>query len=138
MIKFFTEDILFNLPNRKEIKKWIKDVITCENKKIGEISFIFCSNDYLLTINNQYLCHNYFTDVITFNYCEGIKLSGDIFISVDCVRENSIKYRQVFEKELCRVMVHGILHLCLYGDSTKPEIVVMRTKENHYLNKITI
>jgi rRNA maturation RNase YbeY len=136
MIRFFTENISFNLTDKKEIKKWITDVVANENKKIGNINFIFCSNDYLLGINQQYLNHNYFTDVITFDYSDALKLSGDIFISVDCVRENSVKYRQLFEKELYRVMVHGVLHLCLYGDSTKSEIAVMRSKENYYLEKI--
>ena len=137
MIRFFTENVSFNLTNRKVIKKWIADIIANENKKTGDINFIFCSNNYLLAINEQYLKHNYFTDVITFDYSDAVNLSGDIFISVDCVRENSIKYKQLFEKELYRVMAHGILHLCLYGDSTKSEIAVMRSKENYYLEKIT-
>ena len=138
MIRFFSENISFNLPRKRTIKNWLTDVAIRENKKIGDINFIFCSNYYLLELNKQYLYRNYLTDVITFDYCVDNKLSGDIFISIDCVHANSLKYRQVFKKELYRVMVHGILHLCSYGDARKSEKAVMRTKENYYLEKITI
>lgn len=138
MIRFFTENISFKLANRQKIKKWLNEIIVAENKKTGEINYIFCSDDYLLNINRKYLNHDYYTDVITFDYYEPDKLSGDIFISIDCVRANSIEYSQIFEKELYRVMVHGILHLCSYDDSTQSEMAVMRSKENSYLEKITI
>ena len=138
MIRFFTENISFRLTNKKIIRKWLMDVVEAENKRTGNINFIFCPDDYLLEINKQYLNHDYFTDVITFDYSDGTELSGDIFVSIDSVRVNSIKYKQIFEKELYRVMVHGILHLCLYKDSTIQEITVMHSKENHYLEKIAI
>jgi rRNA maturation RNase YbeY len=138
MIRFFAENISFNLKNRRRIKYWIADAIIGENKIIGEINFIFCSDDYLLDMNRKYLSHDYFTDVITFDFCEGDKISGDIFISIDSVRSNSAKYGQSFANELYRVMIHGILHLCSYGDSTKPETALMRSKENIYLEKLVI
>ena len=96
MIRFFSENISFNLPRKKIIKNWLTDVATNENKKIGDINIIFCSDSYLLELNKQYLYHNYLTDVITFDYCDDNKLSGEIFISIDSVRANSLKYRQVF------------------------------------------
>ncbi|MDR3286131.1 MAG: rRNA maturation RNase YbeY [Prevotellaceae bacterium] len=137
MIRFFTENISFDLKNKRKIKQWIADVAKSENKNIGEINFIFCSDSHLLDINKKYLNHDYFTDVITFDFCEGVNISGDIFISIDTVRANAIEYQQLFDDELHRVMVHGILHLCLYCDSTKSEIAVMRSKENIYLKKMT-
>ncbi|MDR2293091.1 MAG: rRNA maturation RNase YbeY [Prevotellaceae bacterium] len=138
MIRFFTENISFKLINRRKIKYWITNVVESENKNIGDINYIFCSDKYLLNINKKYLHHNCFTDVITFDFCEGSKISGDIFISIDSVRANASKYRQLFIEELYRVMIHGILHLCSYDDSTKSEIALMRSKENNYLKKITI
>ncbi|MDR3227783.1 MAG: rRNA maturation RNase YbeY [Prevotellaceae bacterium] len=137
MIRFFTENISFDLKNKRKIKQWIADVAKSENKNIGEINFIFCSDAHLLDINKKYLNHNYFTDVITFDFCEGVNISGDIFISIDTVRANAIEYKQLFDDELHRVMIHGILHLCLYCDSTESEIAVMRSKENIYLKKLT-
>jgi rRNA maturation RNase YbeY len=138
MIRFFAENISFDLKNKRKIKYWIIDTVNSENKIIGDINFVFCSDDYLLDINKKYLVHDYFTDVITFDFCEDNKISGDIFISIDSVRSNSIKYEQSFESELHRVMMHGILHLCSYGDSTKSEIALMRSKENIYLEKLVI
>jgi rRNA maturation RNase YbeY len=138
MIRFFAENISFNLKHKRKIKYWITDAVNNENKIIGEINFIFCSDGYLLDINKKYLKHNYFTDVITFDFCEKNKISGDIFISIDSVCSNSMKYKQSFANELYRVMIHGILHLCSYGDSKKSEIAVMRSKENIYLKKMII
>lgn len=138
MIRFFAENISFNLKNRRKIKYWITGAITGENKIVGEINFVFCSDDYLLDMNKKYLSHDYFTDVITFDFCAGDKISGDIFISIDSVRSNLAKYKQSFANELHRVMIHGILHLCSYGDSTKSEIALMRSKENTYLEKLVI
>ena len=116
----------------------MNDVAESENKKIGNVNFIFCSDKYLLDINRRYLNHDYFTDVITFDFSENEKIAGDIFISIDTVRANSVEYKQLFDVELHRVMVHGILHLCLYRDSTKSEIAIMRSKENRYLKKLNI
>jgi metalloprotein, YbeY/UPF0054 family len=136
MIRFFSEDVPFNLKEKQKIKNWIKDAAKNENKIVGDINFIFCSNNYLLEINKKYLNHDYFTDVITFDFCEGKIISGDIFISIDCVRENSVTYIQSFDKELYRVLIHGILHLCLYCDSTSSEKAVMRSKEDFYIEKL--
>ena len=136
MIRFFSEDVPFKLKEKQKIKNWIKDAAKNENKIVGDINFIFCSNNYLLEINKKYLKHDYFTDVITFDFCEGKIISGDIFISIDCVRENSVTYVQSFDKELYRVLIHGILHLCLYCDSTSSEKAVMRSKEDFYIEKL--
>jgi rRNA maturation RNase YbeY len=137
MIRFFAENISFHLKHKRKIKQWITDVAKNENKKIGYINFIFCSDEHLLDVNKQYLNHDYFTDVITFDFNENEKISGDIFISIDTVRANSVEYKQLFDDELHRVMIHGLLHLCLYCDSTKSEIAIMRSKENIYLKKLT-
>ena len=108
-------------------------VAESEIKRLGDISIIFCSDPYILDVNIKYLQHDYFTDIITFDYCEGDKLSGDLFISVDSVRENSVFYGTEFTDELNRVIVHGLLHLIGYDDHTDEEKKVMREKENYYL-----
>ena len=108
-------------------------VAESEIRHLGAINIIFCSDNYILDVNQKYLQHDYFTDIITFDYCEGKTLSGDLFISVDSVRENSIFYGTEFENELNRVMVHGILHLIGYDDHSDEEQKVMREKENYYL-----
>ena len=137
MISFTLEgDIRFTLKNRINLKKWITAVALEEQKRVGELSFIFCSDEYLLEINKQYLNHDYYTDVITFDYSENNRISGDVFISVDTVIVNAKDYRQTFESELYRVMVHGVLHLCEYGDHSDEEKQQMRAKENYYLEKL--
>ena len=105
-----------------------------EVRKIGDISIIFCSDNYILDVNMRHLQHDYFTDIITFDYCEGDKLSGDLFISVDSVRENALFYGTEFADELNRVMVHGLLHLIGYDDHTEEEQKTMREKEDYYLS----
>ena len=106
-----------------------------ENKRIGDIAVIFCSDNYILDVNIKYLQHDYYTDIITFDYCEGNRLSGDLFISVDSVRENASFYGTEFADELNRVIVHGLLHLIGYDDHTEADIAVMRAKENYYLSQ---
>ena len=101
---------------------------------LGNVSVIFCSDNYILDINQRFLQHDYFTDIITFDYSEGSKISGDLFISVDSVKENSIEYGTDFENELHRVIVHGILHLIGYDDHTDEDVRIMRSKENYYLS----
>lgn len=108
-------------------------VAESEVRKLGDVNVIFCSDRYILDINMKYLQHDYFTDIITFDYCEGKVLSGDLFISIDSVRENSEYYGTGFEDELNRVLVHGILHLVGYDDHKDEDIAVMRSKENYYL-----
>lgn len=108
-------------------------VAESEIKKLGAISVIFCSDNYILDVNMKYLQHDYFTDIITFDYCEGNVLSGDLFISIDSVRENAEFYGQEFDTELHRVIVHGLLHLIGYDDHTEEDKKVMRAKEDYYL-----
>lgn len=134
MVTYFFEDTDFNLKNKTKIKKWLKLVAESEVFSLGTVSVIFCSDNYILDINQRFLQHDYFTDIITFDYSEGEKISGDLFISVDSVRENSIEYGTEFEEELHRVIVHGILHLIGYDDHTDEEIRTMRSKENYYLS----
>lgn len=133
MIRYFCEDIRFTYKNKLANNRWLKMVAGSEIRKIGDINVIFCSDNYILDVNMKYLQHDYFTDIITFDYCEGMVLSGDLFISVDSVRENSIEFGTDFEEELHRVIVHGVLHLIGYDDHTEEDKKVMRQKENYYL-----
>lgn len=133
MIRYFCEDIKFTYKNKLANNRWLKMVAGSEIRKIGDINVIFCSDNYILDVNMKYLQHDYFTDIITFDYCEGKVLSGDLFISVDSVRENSIEFGTDFEEELHRVIVHGVLHLIGYDDHTEEDKKVMRHKENYYL-----
>ena len=135
MINYFFEDTNFKFNKRRATSKWLKSAIALENKKLGDISIIYCSDDYLLEINKQYLSHDYYTDVITFNYCEGDLISGDIFISVDTIKANAEEYGASFDNELCRVMVHGILHLIGYDDDCEANQLIMRQKEDFYLER---
>ncbi len=128
MINFHFETS-FDLKNPDVYDLWIKNIIASEDKSAGEINFVFCDDDYLLTLNIDYLNHDTLTDIITFDYCKGTKINGDIFISVERVKENSLTYQVNFIDELKRVMAHGILHLCGYGDKSKEEILLMRNKE---------
>ena len=116
-------------------KKWLNQVISNEAKVEGDITYIFCNDDYLLEKNIRFLNHNTLTDVITFDYCEGNSVSGDIFISIERVKENSEVFKVDFLTELNRVMVHGLLHLLGYKDKTERESNLMRKKENYYLSK---
>jgi rRNA maturation RNase YbeY len=119
---------------KTKITSWISDTIVNEAFKEGDINFIFCGDDYLLDINVKYLKHSELTDIISFDYSLGKKLSGDIFISVDRVKDNSVKYEVNFDDELHRVIIHGILHFCGYKDKTKEDKRLMRKKEDYYLS----
>lgn len=134
MILYYYEDIDFQFRNKTRTNRWLRLVAESEIKRIGDISIIFCSDNYILDVNQKYLQHDYFTDIITFDYCEENRLSGDLFISVDSVRENSIEYGTDFADELNRVIVHGLLHLIGYDDHTEADVAVMRKKENYYLS----
>ena len=134
MISYFFEDTDFIFKGKALNNRWLKIVAESEIRRLGQISIIFCSDNYILDINQRFLQHDYFTDIITCDYCEGDRLSGDLFISVDSVRENSIEYGSSFNDELNRVMVHGILHLIGYDDHTDEDIRQMRSKENYYLS----
>lgn len=134
MISYYFEDTNFIFKGKALNNKWLKLVAESEIRRLGSISIIFCSDNYILDINQRYLGHDYFTDIITFDYCEGNRLSGDLFISVDSVRENAVEYGTEFSDELNRVMVHGILHLIGYDDHCDKDIAIMRSKENYYLS----
>ncbi len=134
MIRYFQEDIDFKFKHKLLNNKWLKFVAESEVRTLGDIGIIFCSDNYILDVNMKYLQHDYFTDIITFDYCEGNKLSGDLFISIDSVRDNAQFYGTEFEEELNRVIVHGILHLIGYDDHSESEQAIMRSKENYYLS----
>lgn len=134
MIRYFTEDIKFEFKDKLSNNRWLRLVASSEVKKLGDINIIFCSDNYILDVNMKYLQHDYFTDIITFDYCEGNVLNGDLFISVDSVSENASYYGTEFPDELKRVMVHGILHLIGYNDHSEEDIKVMRSKEDYYLS----
>jgi rRNA maturation RNase YbeY len=133
MICFYTEDIAFNLLLKCKVAAWLKAVAGAEGKQIGELAVIFCSDDYLLQLNRRYLQHDYYTDIITFDYTDGARVGGDLFISIDTVRANGVRYKQPFDDELHRVMLHGLLHLCGYGDATPAQQKLMRSMEDKYL-----
>ena len=133
MIRYFQEDIRFELKQKMLNNRWLKMVAGSEMRRLGAINIIFCSDNYILDVNMKYLQHDYFTDIITFDYCEKDVLSGDLFISIDSVRENAQFYGTEFADELNRVMVHGLLHLIGYDDHSEADIAVMRQKENYYL-----
>ncbi len=134
MISYYAEDTKFVFKGRQRNNRWLRLVAESEIRRMGDVSIIFCSDNHILDINLKYLQHDYFTDIITFDYCEGDTISGDLFISIDSVRENALYYGASFEDELDRVMVHGVLHLLGYDDHTPEETAVMREKENYYVN----
>lgn len=114
--------------------KWIEKCITENKKNIGDISYIFCSDEYLLKINQEYLNHDYYTDIITFDYCEENLISGDLFISIDRIKENAKNFDIILKNELDRVIIHGIIHLLGQKDKTEEEAKEMRIKEDYYLS----
>ena len=134
MVTYFSEDTSFIFKEKRLTNRWLKLVAESEIRRLGDIGIIFCSDNYILDVNLKYLQHDYYTDIITFDYCEGDRLNGDLFISVDSVRENASFYGTEFSDELNRVIVHGLLHLIGYDDHTEEDIAVMRSKENYYLS----
>jgi probable rRNA maturation factor len=126
----FNYEFEFTLENETVIADWLTKVIISENKKEGDINYIFCDDDYLLEINQQYLDHDTLTDIISFDYSVGNELHGDIFISIDRVRENAEEFNVSFDDELNRVMVHGVLHYCGFKDKTEEDEKAMRLKED--------
>ena len=135
MIRYYSEDTNFEFKGRLLNNRWIKFVAESEVRKVGDINVIFCSDNYILDVNMKYLQHDYFTDIITFDYCEDDVLSGDLFISIDSVKDNALFYGTDFPDELNRVIVHGILHLIGYDDHTDSEQKTMRSKEDYYLSQ---
>ncbi len=133
MINFYNEDINKPKLKVKPIKEWIKSVISSNSFSCGNINIIFCSDNYLLEINKTYLDHDYFTDIITFNYNSEKFIAGDIFISLDTVRKNSIDFSTTFNDELYRVIIHGILHLLGYDDKTEDQEKLIHIREDELL-----
>jgi len=123
--------------NDIDLTNWISKVCITENYNLGDISLIFCSDEYLLDMNRTHLDHDYYTDIITFDYTDNQIVSGDLFISIDRVRDNASDFNVSFEHELHRVIIHGVLHLCGYKDKSDDEEKLMRTKENNALSMIS-
>ena len=134
-VRFFSENIEFTIPFPQKTIQWIQQTVSAESHELSSLNFIFCDDAYLHSINKQYLQHDDFTDVITFSYAENPhRIEGDIFISIDRVKENAAAFQTSFNDELHRVMIHGVLHLLGYNDKSESERQIMRKKENSYLS----
>jgi len=136
MIKYFSSTD-FVITSKDELAVWLESATNNEGRTLGELVFNFCSDESLSKINKEFLNHDTLTDVITFDYSTLNDISGEIFISIDRVRENAAEFQQSFEQELKRVMIHGLLHLCGYNDKTTKEKVLMSTRENYYLDSFS-
>jgi len=132
MVSFYSEND-FSLTNEKDIAIWISSVLTSEGCEEGDITFVFCGDEFLLDLNRKYLDHDTYTDIISFDYSLGKELHGEIYISTDRVAENATNFNVSFTDEIHRVIIHGILHLCGYKDKTSQEETMMRKKENEAL-----
>ena len=132
---YYHSECDFQLKDDESITIWLKYAISKENKELGEINYIFCDDQYLLKKNQKYLQHDSLTDIITFDYTEENRLSADIFISIERIKENAITFAVPFETELRRVIIHGVLHLMGYKDKSEEDAQTMRSKENFYLSK---
>lgn len=135
-VKFFNEDFSYTLQSKKILKLWIENTIRQEGYQQGDINVILTSDKFLLDINKKYLNHNYYTDIITFNYCTDSTINGDIFISIETVKNNSRRFGVLIVEELHRVMIHGILHLLGFDDQNDTQKALMREKENYYLDRL--
>ena len=133
MITFQTDDIEMPKLNQQRITEWVKQVALSYQKRVGNIAYFFCSDKRILEVNREYLQHDYYTDIITFDYCVGNRLSGDLFISLDTVRSNAELFNQPYERELHRVIIHGVLHLCGINDKGPGEREIMEAAENKAL-----
>lgn len=138
MIQYIAENIELPKLEKQKLNKWIKDVAAIYNKKTGDLAFVFCNDEKILEMNNLYLQHDYYTDIITFDYTEGDRISGDIFISLDTVKSNSIEFETNFTNELHRIIVHGVLHLCGNDDKTPELRKKMTQKENSALELLNL
>ena len=133
MIDFNFEDVSFDLPDKNALVSWIKSAIENEQKKMGNITYIFCSDEYLWNMNKQFLNHDYYTDIITFDYVKDNVISGDLFISYDRIKDNAEKFNVLRETELLRVMIHGVLHLVGYDDLTDEDEIEIHKREDFFL-----
>ena len=133
MISYHTINVDFPAISRSETTAWVKAVAASHGKRVGEIAYIFCDDEKIIEVNRQYLQHDYFTDIITFDYCEGDRLNGDLFISLDTVRSNAELFNKPYEEELHRVIIHGILHLCGINDKGPGEREIMEAAEDQAL-----
>lgn len=131
---YYNYETKFNLENETKVSEWITNAINSEGYELEEISYIFCDDDYLLEKNIKYLNHDTLTDIISFDYTIGKQISGDIFISIERIKENCNEFNTEFIDELHRVIIHGVLHFCNFKDKTKEEKQAMRTKEDYYLS----
>jgi len=138
MIQFIAEEVALPAIDKTKIKNWIKEVAKNYNRKTGDVSYIFCNDERILQVNNQYLQHDYYTDIITFDYSTESTISGDIFISLDTVKSNSEVFKTNYTEELHRIIIHGILHLCGNDDKTPELRAEMTQKENAALNMLVI
>ncbi|MBL0315506.1 MAG: rRNA maturation RNase YbeY [Flavobacteriales bacterium] len=136
-IQFHQIDVKYSLKNKRRLKTWVQDSILTEKRSMGPINIILCSDEYLIRMNEEYLKHNYYTDIITFDYTIESTVSGDLFISIDRVKDNAIKNSVSTENEIQRVIIHGVMHLCGYKDKKSDEIKTMRSKEEKYLKRLT-
>ena len=134
----FNSETSFTPKNQKKLAEWISNVISSEDFEVGEINYIFCDDIYLHKINQEFLKHDTYTDIISFDYTLGKEVGGDIFISIERVLENAEKFDEVFENELHRVMIHGVLHFMGYKDKTKKEKTLMRTREDEKIFTLNI
>lgn len=133
-VSFQSADISFKLLNQSRLRGWIKKIAALEGREIDALSYIFCSDRYLLKINQKYLNHKTFTDIITFDLSDGIRIDGEIYISIERVKANASNFENPFAQELRRVMIHGVLHLCGYPDKKQQEKATMRRKEEACLS----
>lgn len=138
MIRFYQKETNFDLQYKAIIKKWIKGVVEASGKKVGDVNIIFCNDPSILEINQQFLGHDYYTDIITFDYCEGNTVSGELYISVDTVEANAQEYNETFRNEMHRVIIHGILHLLGYDDHSEDDIAQMREQEDLALDDLSL
>ena len=138
MIQYIAENVKMPALQKQRISRWIKEIADGYGKKTGDIAYVFCDDQKILEVNNQYLEHDYYTDIITFDYTTGNTISGDIFISLDTVKSNAYEYGADFETELHRILIHGILHLC-GNDDKSPELRAdMTNKENKALEQLKL
>ena len=138
MIQYIAEEVDLPVLQEKKINRWIKGTAAAYGKKVGDISYIFCTDARMLEVNKQFLSHDYYTDIITFDYSEGRVISGDIFISLDTIKNNAAEFNVSFEAELQRILIHGILHLCGQDDKTPELRAEMARKENLALEQLSL